>query len=79
VLIILSVLMLALFLASTTAFGQPVRYNWKDYGVSFAIPKTHKIITNTADEFESGDTQTRLEMYPFKDAEDMSYSFKPMQ
>ena len=52
----------------TDSFAQETRYNWSDYGVSFSIPNTHKIKTNSADVFESGDNLTWLEMYPYKDA-----------
>ncbi len=58
----------ALFISSQLAYSQEVVYNWEDYGVSFSVPKTHKLLKNTADEFESGDDLTWLQMYPFKDA-----------
>lgn len=52
----------------SSAQAQETVYNWADFGVSFAIPNTHKIKKNTATSFESGDNLTWLEMYPYKDA-----------
>ncbi len=50
------------------AQAQTQLYNWSKYGVSFSIPKTHAIKKNLADEFESGDNLTWLQMYPYEDA-----------
>jgi hypothetical protein len=52
---------------TTQANAQETLYNWKDYGVSFSVPKTHAIKNNTSSTFESGDNLTWLEMYPYKD------------
>jgi hypothetical protein len=48
-------------------FAQTTRYNWSKYGVSFAIPNTHEVKKSSAEEFESGDATTWLQMYPFAD------------
>lgn len=68
---LLSLLVVA-FVSSTFAvdssFAQTTKYNWKKYGVSFFIPNTHTIKQNTPDAFESGDTKTWIEMYPYEDA-----------
>jgi len=63
--------MLFCFLAFTSAqlsMAQTIKYNWEKYGVSFSIPSTHQLKKSTADEFESGDNLTWLQMYPFQDA-----------
>jgi len=51
----------------TSLSAQTVPYTWKKYGISFAIPKTHDVSKNSTDEFESGDEQTWLQMFPFTD------------
>jgi len=48
--------------------AQTTKYDWKKYGVSFSIPNTHTLKKNSADEFESGDSKTWLQMFPFEDA-----------
>jgi hypothetical protein len=49
-------------------FAQTKKYNWTKYGVSFSIPTTHEVKKNAADEFESGDDLTWIQMMPFKDS-----------
>jgi hypothetical protein len=65
-------LLVIAFVGSTWAandlFAQTTKYEWKKYGVSFLIPNTHAIKKNTADAFESGDSKTWIEMYPYEDA-----------
>lgn len=65
--IIVSFLMVALFAVSNLV-AQTTKYDWKKYGVSFSIPNTHQLKKNTADNFESGDAKTWIEMYPYEDA-----------
>ncbi|TAG45868.1 MAG: hypothetical protein EAZ31_01050 [Cytophagia bacterium] len=64
--------LIATFMVSTLSIGslfaQTTKYNWKKYGVSFVIPNTHALKKNTADAFESGDSKTWIEMYPYEDA-----------
>jgi len=49
--------------------AQYTEYTWKDYGVKFSIPTTHEVKQSTGEIFESGDTMTWLEMYPYKDSQ----------
>lgn len=62
---LLAVLVTAWVSADTNA--QTTKYTWSKYGVSFSIPNSHEVIKNVADEFESGDELTWLQMYPFED------------
>jgi hypothetical protein len=68
--ILVSVLVIALIglFSSNNMHSQTVKYDWSGYGVSFSIPKTHEVKKSAADEFESGDDLTWLQLYPFKDA-----------
>ena len=59
----------ALFVIAHNASAQFTNYTWKDYGVSFAVPSTHKVQRSSGEVFESGDQLTWLEMYPYKDSE----------
>ncbi len=61
-------LLFAVLFSSQIAYSQETVYNWDDYGVSFSIPNTHKVLKSSSEEFESGDDLTWLQMYPFKDA-----------
>ena len=47
--------------------AQTTVYKWEKYGIEFAVPKTHEILKNQADEFESGDNLTWLQMFPYLD------------
>lgn len=61
-------LVISFFVLSTNiGYAQFQAYEWEYYHLSFEIPKTHKIIANTADNFESGDDNTYLQLYPYKD------------
>ena len=64
------VLVIALIglLSGNNLFAQTVNYDWSGYGVSFSIPKTHEVKKSAADEFESGNDLTWLQMYPFNHA-----------
>lgn len=59
----------AFFVIAHNASAQFTNYTWKDYGVSFAVPSTHKVQRSSGEVFESGDNLTWLEMYPYKDSE----------
>lgn len=64
-----SIVLVCVFLTLTSsAFAQFTNYNWKDYGVSFAVPSTHRVLQNTADEFASEDNNTSLHLFPYNDA-----------
>ncbi len=54
--------------SANSLFAQTTKYDWSKYGVSFSIPNTHAIKKNSADAFESGDSKTWIEMYPYEDA-----------
>jgi hypothetical protein len=62
-----SLFLLAFLFCANQGFAQTSIYKWASYGASFAIPNTHKVKVNTAEAFESGDKNTWLELYPYKD------------
>ncbi|TAD97831.1 MAG: hypothetical protein EAZ97_11860 [Bacteroidetes bacterium] len=68
----LTLFFVALFFCVSKSFAQTTVTNWKGSNLSFAIPNTHKLKSNTADAFESGDKNTWLEIYPYKDAAENS-------
>lgn len=64
-----SFFIVSFFVFNLTINAQTTVYTWEDYGLQFEIPNTHEIKVSTADEFESGDSQTWLNLYPYKDIE----------
>jgi hypothetical protein len=64
------VLLIAGTFATTNLNAQTSVYTWEDYGLQFSIPDTHELKKNTADEFESGDESTWLELFPYKDSKE---------
>lgn len=61
-------MLFGMFFSVQLTYAQETRYDWNDYGVSFAVPSTHKVLKSSGEEFESGDDLTWLQMFPFFDA-----------
>ncbi len=64
--ILMTVFVAVLSIATATAQWQD--YTWEQYGLAFSVPSSHQLKQNKADAFESGDSKTWMELYPYHDA-----------